>query len=107
MELVQSFTRRQEMERVAPVGGFAGWVVGALQGRVRLKWRGSSRVRMQQMQLLETLSLGGKRHVMLISCEGERYLVGCGADDVAAIVKIASGGGDTRPTAKTLAHTWL
>jgi flagellar biogenesis protein FliO len=107
MELVQGFTRRQEMEKAAPVGGLAGWMVGALQGRVRIKWRAGARRRMQQMQLLETLPLGGKRQVMLIDCDGERYLVGCGPDTVATIVKVVPALIENRPAIKTVAQTWL
>src|SRR5882672_4688559 len=106
MELVQGFTRRQEIEKVAVTGGLAGWVVGALQGRVRIKWRSPARGHAQQMRLLETLSLGGKRQVMLVACEGDRYLVGCGADSVATIVKM-SAAVESRPAMKTVAQTWL
>ena len=90
-----------------PAGGLAGWVVGALQGRVRIKWRGGSRARVQQMQLVETLSLGGKRQVMLVDCEGERYLVGCGADTVTSIAKVSAAMVEARPAVKSLAQTWL
>jgi flagellar biogenesis protein FliO len=107
MELVQGFTRRQEIEKAAPVGGLAGWMVGALQGRVRIKWRVGTQRPMQQMQLLETLPLGGKRQVMLIVCDGERYLVGCGPDAVTALVKVMPPLAETRPTIKTVAQTWL
>lgn len=107
MELVQSFTRRQEMEKAAPAGGLAGWVVGALQGRVRIKWRTTAAHRMRQMQLLETLSLGGKRQVMLIACDGEHYLVGCGTDTVTALVKVVPSFTENRPSIKTVAQTWL
>jgi len=106
MEIVQGFTRRQEIEKVASVGGLAGWVVGALQGRVRLKWRGGSRANVQQLQLLETLPLGGKRQVMLIACAGEHYLIGCGPDSVATIVK-ATVVTEVRPVVKAVAPTWL
>jgi flagellar biogenesis protein FliO len=107
MELVQGFTRRQEIEKTAPVGGLAGWVVGALQGRVRIKWRAGAQRRMQQMQLLETLPLGGKRQVMLIACDGEQYLVGCGPDTVATIVKVTQTLVEARPAIKAVAQTWL
>ena len=107
MELVQGFTRRQEAERAPQVGGLAAWVVGALQGRVRLKWRGATTGRMQQMQLLETLPLGGKRQMMLVACEGEHYLVGCGPESVTSIVKVTSDAVHSHPAIKTAAQTWL
>jgi flagellar biogenesis protein FliO len=107
MELVQGFTRRQEIERAPAAGGLGAWVVGALQGRVRIKWRGGAAVRMQQMQLLETLALGGKRQMMLVACEGERYLVGCGAEAVTSIVKLMASTPEARPAVKNVAQTWL
>ncbi len=107
MELVQGFTRRQEIEKAPQVGGLAAWMVGALQGRVRIKWRSGASHRMQQMQLLETLPLGGKRQVMLIACEGERYLVGCGPETVTSIVKLTPAIVEARPAIKTAAQTWL
>jgi flagellar biogenesis protein FliO len=106
MELVQGFTRRQEIEKAMPAGGLAAWMVGALQGRVRIKWRGGARARVQQMHLVETLSLGGKRQVMLVDCDGERYLVGCGADTVTSIAKV-NPDLVARSATKGLAHTWL
>ena len=106
MELVQGFTRRQETEKVASTGGLAGWVVGALQGRVRIKWCSLGRSHVQQMRLLETLPLGGRRQVMLVACAGERYLVGCGADTVATIVKV-SAAVESQPAIKTVAQAWL
>ena len=107
MELVQGFTRRQETERVPPAGGLAAWVLGAFQGRVRIKWCSGSVDPMQQMQLLQTLPLGGKRQMMLVACEGERYLVGCGPESVTSIVKLTSALAESRPAIKTVAQTWL
>ncbi len=107
MELTQGFTRRQAMERVPAIGGLAGWMVGALQGRVRIKWRGGARGQTRQMQLIETLSLGGKRQIMLVDCDGERYLVGCGADTVTSIAKVIPAMAEIRPSVKALAQTWL
>jgi flagellar biogenesis protein FliO len=107
MELVQGFTRRQEIEKASAAGGLAAWVVGALQGRVRIKWRGGEADRMQQMQLLETLPLGSKRQVLLVACDGERYLVGCGPESVTSIVKVTSALVESRPVIKAVAQTWL
>ncbi len=88
--------------------GLGSWVVGALQGRVRIKWKSTPSANParahQKMELVETLSLGGKRQVMLIECQGERYLVGCGTDSVATIEKLSP---ETRPAAiKAVAQTW-
>ena len=48
---------------------------------------GAGRVR--QMQLLETLPLGGKRQLMLVQCGAEHFLVGGGLEAVETIVKVA------------------
>lgn len=42
----------------------------------------------RRMELLETLPLGGKRQLMLVLCDGQRYLVGAGSDEVHAIVEM-------------------
>ena len=41
-----------------------------------------------RMELLETLQLGGKRQLMLVLCDGQRYLVGAGGDSVHSIAEI-------------------
>jgi hypothetical protein len=38
--------------------------------------------------MVECLSLGGRRQLMLVECSGERYLVGGGADTVETIVHV-------------------
>ncbi len=113
MELAQGIARKPLFPvNPATVNGLAGWITGALQGRVRIKWRGNAasvRVR-PQMELVETLSLGGKRQVMLIECQGERYLVGCGPDAVATIEKVVPDAPQLRPavpSTKTVAQAWL
>jgi len=52
------------------------------------KAAGAGHVR--KMQLLETLSLGGKRQLMLVQCGTEQFLVGGGLETVETIVKIDS-----------------
>jgi Flagellar biosynthesis protein, FliO. len=47
---------------------------------------GSGHVR--KMQLLETLSLGGKRQLMLVQCGAEQFLVGGSLETVETIVKV-------------------
>ena len=68
-------TRPQEPE------GLAGWVLA----RLRLL-RGVHTAERREMRLVETLSLGGKRQLMLVECAGERYLVGGGLESVQTIV---------------------
>jgi len=67
------------------VGGLAGFVVEMVRrGRAGLA---AARVE-RSMKLVETLQLGGKRQLMLVSCDGQRYLVGAGADGVQSIVAV-------------------
>jgi hypothetical protein len=40
--------------------------------------------------LVETLALGGKRQLMLVTCGGESFLVGGGMDSVETIVPLKS-----------------
>src|ERR1700686_1115550 len=53
------------------VQGLAGWVLGLLRG-----WRGQCEMPRKQLRLVETLPLGGKRQLMLVTCAGESFLVG-------------------------------
>jgi flagellar biogenesis protein FliO len=43
------------------------------------------------MRLAETLSLGGKRQLMLVICDGQRFLVGTGGEGVGTIVAFTPG----------------
>lgn len=45
----------------------------------------------RQMELLETLSLGGKRQLMLVRCGEERFLVGGSLDCIETMVKLVPG----------------
>jgi flagellar biogenesis protein FliO len=40
------------------------------------------------MRIIETLALGTKKQLLLVSCDGERFLVGTGPDQVQAIVRL-------------------
>ena len=63
--------------------GLAGWLITLYRSR---SWSGT-RVP-PQMELIETLQLGTKRQLMLVVCDGQRYLVGVGAESVDAIVPL-------------------
>ncbi len=63
--------------------GLAGWLIRLYRSR---NWSGT-RVP-AQMELVETLPLGTKRQLMLVVCDGQRYLVGVGAESVDAIVPL-------------------
>jgi flagellar biogenesis protein FliO len=65
------------------VQGLAGWVLGLLRGFMRQR-----EAQTKQMELIETLALGGKKQLMLVSCGGERFLVGGGLESVETIVRV-------------------
>ena len=65
------------------VQGLAGWVVSLLRS-----WRGQPEMQRKQLRLVETLSLGGKRQLMLVTCGGESFLIGAGMDSVETIVRL-------------------
>ena len=65
--------------------GLAGWVLDRVRG-----WRGQHEAQRKQLRLVETLSLGGKRQLMLVTCAGESFLVGGGAESVETIVRLRS-----------------
>jgi flagellar biogenesis protein FliO len=67
--------------------GLAGWVLGLLHG-----WRGERAGQQKQMRLVETLALGGRRQLMLVSCGDEHFLVGGGMDSVETIVRVKADG---------------
>lgn len=84
MELIQGKRTTEKAGRYeAP--GLAGWVLRMMRGRGYLREAAE-----RQMRLEETLSLGGKRQLLLISCAGERFLVGGSMESVEVIVPVRS-----------------
>ena len=72
--------------RTASPGGLAGWLLECMR-----TWRaGHGRRPKRQLRVVETLALGAKRQLMLVQCEGERYLVGTGADSIDSIVRVGT-----------------
>jgi hypothetical protein len=66
--------------------GLASWVMGLLRGL------GNQRERTQKhLRLVETLPLGGKRQLMLVTCAGQSFLVGGGLESVETIVQLKAG----------------
>jgi flagellar biogenesis protein FliO len=65
------------------VQGLAGWLLDLLQG-----CRGQREIQRRQLRLVETLPLGGKRQLMLVTCAGESFLVGGGFESVETIVRV-------------------
>ena len=70
--------------------GLAAWILRLWTARAKAMVAAE-----RQMTLVETLSLGGRRQMMLVDCQGERFLVGCGADEVQTIVHVPLHGSGT------------
>lgn len=83
MELLQSMGRTSSTGKAWEMQGVAGWVLACLRG-----WRSERVAQRKQMQLVETMSLGGKRQLMLVTCGGEHFLVGGGPESVETIVRV-------------------
>jgi Flagellar biosynthesis protein, FliO len=87
MQVLRKLGRKESRTMAAvtvpPVQGLAGWVLGLLQN-----WRGQRETQRKQLRLVETLSLGGKRQLMLVTCGGESFLVGGGPESVETIVRL-------------------
>ena len=81
-----SETTFAESRTVPAAGGVAGWLFEA----ARLLWNRSARVRAaeRELQVVETLALGGRKQLLLVLCGGQRFLVGTGPDAVQTIVQI-------------------
>jgi flagellar biogenesis protein FliO len=84
MRFMQNVRARDLNEAAASeVQGFAGWVLGLARS-----WCEPRVSQKRQLQLLETLSLGGKRQLMLVTCAGESFLVGGSFESVETIVRL-------------------
>ncbi len=78
--MVRPAETRERTDKAWP-GGLAGWVLGLMARREGLK-------EARHLRVLETQALGGRRELMLVVCDGERFLVGGGSDRVDTIVRI-------------------
>ena len=87
MRILQGMERMNNAKTNSPVQGLAGWVLGVLSG-----WRNERAAQRKHMRLVETLALGGRRQLMLVSCGEEHFLVGGGIDSVETIVRVKASG---------------
>ena len=87
MRLLQDMGRTNDPKVNFEMQGLAGWVLGLLRG-----WRGELTAQRKQMRVVETLALGGRRQLMLVSCGDEHFLVGGGMDSVETIVRVKADG---------------
>lgn len=83
---------RRPANRQSPAG-LAGWLL-ARSRRFFRSGTGCSRSA-PRMELVETLQLGGKRQLMLVACEGRRYLVGAGGESVHSIAEMKQPAGQS------------
>lgn len=65
--------------------GITNWLIGRFR-----TWRGLRVAAPSRLQLIETLRLDGKTNLMLVSCDGDHFLVGCGRESVQAITQVQS-----------------
>jgi hypothetical protein len=92
MEASMHLVKRNEEAAATPlksVGGIAGWAIELAHAL----WLGTKmrRVVKKQMCVIETLSIGGRKQLVLVNCGGEHFLVGTGADSVQTIVRVHAG----------------
>jgi hypothetical protein len=83
MRFLQGTKGRIDKEQAVEVQGIAKRVFSMLRDLYEQR-----DVQDQQMQLMETLALGGKKQLMLVSCGGERFLVGGGSEGIETIVPV-------------------
>lgn len=66
-------------------GGVVGWALEVWRSRAVAEKRRKER----GLQVRETLALGGRRQLALVTCGDREFLVGMGADSVDSIVPLA------------------
>lgn len=88
MERIRNERARREAE---PPTGLGAWLVKWFQTSFRVKFSGMGKGRAKRrMELVEMLQLGGKRQLMLVVCDGQRFLVGAGGDSIHSVVEMRS-----------------
>ena len=86
MQLTERVGQMNAEKTATELQGLAGWLLGLMRGR-----RGMRHGQQRLMKVIETLPLGGKRQLMLVSCGEEHFLVGGGLESVETIVRVKSG----------------
>jgi hypothetical protein len=80
-EILKSSTTAKTSMRDAH--GLAGWILRSLR-----EWCGWQEASRKQLRLVETLPLGGKKQLMLVTYAGESFLVGGGVESVQTILRL-------------------
>ena len=76
-------------QKTAAGGGLADWLLALAR-----QWREGTRApRRKQLNVVETLTLGAKSKLVLVSCGGERFLVGTGPESVGTIMRVRGEAG--------------
>ena len=57
-------------------------------GWIRTLWSQVRHKNKRRMRVAENLSLGGKRSLVLVECDGRSFFVGCGSDAVNCILPV-------------------
>ena len=82
----------EEVKATDRRSGLVGSILARIEAVLRNGFAGLGRARAgRRMELIETLQLGGKRQLLLVLCDGQRYLVGAGGDSVHSIAEIVHG----------------
>ena len=77
-----------ERQRVVTLPPFATWLVqSVLRGRWATKNLGAPQ--QKRLKVLETLTIGTKKQLVLVSCGTECFLVGTGPESVQTIVRVS------------------
>lgn len=74
-------------DNVRQAQGLAGWLLALAQQQ---GWfAGAARRPLRKhMRVVETLPMGPRRNLYLVSCDGERFLVGTGTDSIQTITRV-------------------
>ena len=100
MHLVTGINSKSKALHVASAGntllgrGVWDWLIGWLVQQFGGFRTGGSSVGGPQMQVLETLSVGPKKQLILLRCASETYLIGTGPESVQSILRIESRASD-------------
>ena len=70
--------------------GVLGSLIGVIVKVAGGAWSQSRGPAKKRMRVIETMALGAKKQLLLVSCDGERFLVGTGPDQVQTIVRLGS-----------------
>ena len=77
-----------ETPKTRPDNGILRRVMVTLVNLAGGAWSSSQGVAKKRMRVVETLALGAKKQLVLVSCDGEHFLVGTGSEQVHTIVRL-------------------